>query len=51
MPSKTEARTNDGGTPLILAAHQGHLEVVRFLVESVPTRTKARQMMEQRLYT
>ena len=34
MQTKTKAWTDDGATPLYTAALKGHLEVVRFLVES-----------------
>ena len=34
VPTKTKAAQIDGATPLLVAAHQGHCEVVRFLVKS-----------------
>ena len=34
IPAKTKCETNDGTLPLHAAAHQGHIEVVRFLVET-----------------
>ena len=46
--SKDQGTTDNGNTPLLVAALNGHLEVVQFLV---PTKTKARQMMEQRLFS
>ena len=48
--NKDQCKTDTGATPLFIAAQNGHFEVVRFLVESVPTKTKAEQMMEQRLF-
>ena len=32
--NKDQGRTDTGATPLFVAADKGHLEVVRFLVES-----------------
>ena len=32
--NKDQGTTDDGTTPLLIAAQNGHLEVVRFLVES-----------------
>ena len=37
--NKDQGRTHDGATPLFVAAEEGHLEVVRFLVESGATQT------------
>ena len=34
VPTKTKALSNDGATPLFIAAQNGHLEIVQFLVES-----------------
>ena len=34
VPTKTQGTIGDGSTPLFIAALEGHLEVVRFLVES-----------------
>ena len=34
VPKKDQGTTDNGATPLFIAAEQGHLEVVRFLVES-----------------
>ena len=58
--NKDLGTTEDGTTPLFLAARGGHLEVVRFnfkvpLMSSwlslVPTKTKAGQIQEQRLFS
>ena len=49
--NKDQGKTDDGATPLYIAAQNAHLEVVRFWLSQVPTKTKARQMMEQRIFS
>ena len=40
--NKDQGKTDDGATPLYVAAEEGQLEVVRFLVESGANRDQAR---------
>ena len=49
--NKDQGRTDNGATPLFIAAQKGTLKLSDFWWSRVPTKTKARQMMEQRLFS
>jgi ankyrin repeat protein len=44
-----EKATSDGGTPLLVACHQGHLEVVQLLVSEGARRQNDRRQNEAQI--
>ena len=42
MPTKDQGTTDDGAMPLFIAVQNGHLEVVRFLVETGANKNQGR---------